>query len=340
MIVRSGLFLRCALIVHRRYRGSGLAHYLVWVTVGVAVGAACSQRLEQQERNAVPALISVQDDDGAPVTLRSPAQRIVSLAPALTEVLFAVGCGSQIVLRDQTANFPAAVRQIPAVDAFRFALQQVVQRHPDLVLFTALHGAKVSALRELGVQVARFDPQRVADIPPTMKRLVTLCGGGAAAVEAFERSAGQLERLERRVRPSDNGRLRIYVEVDGSNLAKPWTAGPGSLLDDLIVLAGGKNVFEGLARPYAAVSTEAVLKSSPDVILLPRRARGESPRQIFLQRPGWTPLTDRPGLVIIDSIAEDLLFRPGPRVVQGAQQLQAALSQAIRQHGRLSLPTS
>jgi iron complex transport system substrate-binding protein len=294
---------------------------------------ACSSCSESRSRTAGrgASAITVSDDHGHRVTLPRAARRIASLAPSNTETLFSIGCGDQVVLRDRLSSHPAAAKRLPSTNPFHVSPEHVGGFSPDLVLLSHADASRVAALRRIGLAVAVFDPKNLDGVFANIKVIGTLCGAHKRA----ERLVGQLRRRVRRVvvAVKSRPRPRVFIETDGTDPLKPWTAGRGSFIDELVGLAGGRNLASRLERPYAQVNAEEVLRGDPDLILVmgvdhvSRRLGG---LQRLRARPGWRELRAVQQGRVIDSIHADLLSRPGPRLVDGLEALARALHPEAR----------
>jgi iron complex transport system substrate-binding protein len=209
------------------------------------------------------ASVSVQDDEGRTVELQKPARRIVSLAPHLTEQLFAVGAGDLIVGTTEFADYPAAARALPRVArAHSIDLERVRAARPDLILVwgSGFPPATIDAVRRLGVPTFVSEPAHLADIATSLRRLGTLTGrSGEQVAAAFDARLAAL-----RDRYSGRREVRVFYQVWSDPL---MTLGGRHVVSEAIVLCGGRNVFAGLAPLAPRVSTEAVLAADPEVII-------------------------------------------------------------------------
>lgn len=212
---------------------------------------------------AAQAAVSVVDDTGARVELPQPATRIVSLAPHLTEQLFAIGAGDFIVGTTDFADYPSAALRIQRVGrAHSVDLEQIAQLRPDLVVVwgTGFPLTTIDAVRRLGFPVFVSEPRSLADVASSMLRLGVLTGhDGSAAAAAFD---AKLEKL--RVRYANRRPVRVFYQV--------WTAPLMTLsgrhvLSEAIALCGGRNVFADLAPLVPQVSVEAVIAADPEVVI-------------------------------------------------------------------------
>lgn len=291
----------------------------------LALAPACRSGLaspgEQQERAA----IRVPDDLGRSVELPRPARRIASLSPALTEVLFAVGCGDRLVLRDPQSSYPAAVHRLPSASPFQLSPEHVSGYSPDLLLLSNVGGDQLRALDEIGLPTAVFDPRSLEDLYASVQRVAALCGAARRAVPLIDGLRARQARVARAV--AGRPRPTVYVETDGSDFLRPWTAGPGSLVDSLLQLAGGSNFAARLGRPATQVSAEEILARQPEVILLLdlRGGLAGRGRALLAARPGWAALEAVRDGRVVDDIDPDLLSRPGPRSLAGLEALASRL---------------
>jgi iron complex transport system substrate-binding protein len=273
---------------------------------------------------AVAAPLIVRDDTGAMVKLAGPAQRIVSLAPHATELLFAVGAGSRIVGTIDTSDWPVQAKAIPRVgDSRALDLERIVALAPDLVVtwpWTA--PAQVEALRARGIAAFTTMPATIDGIAGDIERLGTLTGDAPAGWRVAEIFRARLQRL--RDRNAGARRVRVFYEVWDAPL---YTIGGRHLITQAIEVCGGENVFAALTLPAPAVDVEAVLAAKPDAIIA-----GAEPGT----RPTWLdawrrwkeiPAVAHDRLYVVEA---DLLHRPGPRFVDGVDALCATIDRARR----------
>lgn len=274
--------------------------------------------------------VRIADDLGGEIVLTAPAGRIVSLVPAITELLFAMGAGDRLVGRTRFDEHPPEARRVPSVgDGVRPSAELVVAREPDLVVLYA--GAENwVALRELGragLRVLAVRHDRLEDLERNLERLgrATACEREArrlrsAIREGLRRVAAATESLPRRT---------VYYEVWGD---PPITVGAGSFLDTLISVAGGRNAFGDLPSPSPQVSLEAIARRRPELVLW--AGPGDASLPPPADRPGWSAVEAvRTGAV--RTVDVELLHRLGPRVPEAA----AALARAIHPEAELPEPT-
>lgn len=267
------------------------------------------------------ARVAVVDDEGRTVELAGPARRIVSLAPHLTEQLFAIGAGDLIVGTTDFADFPEAAKSLPRVArAHSVDLERVSATRPDLVLVwgSGFPPAMVDAVRRLGVPTFVSEPARLADIATSLERLGALTGRSA------ERAAADFNAKLAALRDRYRGRreVRVFYQVWNDPL---MTLGGRHVVSEGIALCGGRNVFAGLAPIAPRVSTEAVLAADPEVIVTAEPGARSSGALAMWQRFERITAVRRMLLVTLDA---DRINRHGPRIVDEIAVLCEAIDRA------------
>lgn len=262
----------------------------------------------------------LRDDLGREIRLAGPPDRIVSLVPAATELLFALGAGDRLVGRTRYGVHPPAARDVPSVgQGLRPSLELVAERRPDLVIVFAGPETRgtVDRLEALGTAALGLELNTFGDLERNVRRLGRLTGRAGAAGRLLDRIDCQLRRVAEAVEGVP--RPRVYYEVWSD---PPVTVGRGSYLDSLLRVAGGRNVFGDLEAPSPRVGLESVTDRNPDLVLVARRRDGEGARPA--RRPGWRAVPAvREGRV--RTVDGDLVHRLGPRVGEAARALAGVL---------------
>jgi len=252
------------------------------------------------------------------VTLNQPAQRIVSLAPSNTELLFAVGAGEQVVGREDFSDYPVEALDIPSVGGSMgdYNLEAIVALQPDLVLLTELHSPElVQSLEALGLTVYYLgNPVVLEDLYSNLEIVGKLTGHDDEAASLIEELKNRVNKVDELVATTTT-RPVIFYELDATDPAKPWTAGPGTFVDQLVNRAGGVNLGSSLQGAWVQVSQEELIIQDPDMIFLGDAAYGVTPDQVAA-RAGWENLQAVTSEQIF-SFDDDLVSRPGPRLVDG-----------------------
>ena len=273
---------------------------------------------------ATPTAASLTFTDGLnrTVILKSPAQRIVSLAPSVTEMLFAVGAGAQVVGRDSFSDYPASVTSLTDVggSSGAYSYETITSLHPDLVIAAQINTAdQVKALENLGLTVYYVsNPVDFSDLFNEMVTLGKLSGHESTAQTAADALNKRVQAVKVTIAKAASQPL-VFYELDGTDPSKPWTIGPGSFMEQMITTAGGKNVGADLSSQWAQISVEDLLVKNPDLILLGDGNYGVNADKVAA-RTGWDKLSavQQKHIYTFD---DDLVSRAGPRMVDGLETL-------------------
>jgi iron complex transport system substrate-binding protein len=266
------------------------------------------------------AALTVTDDTGATVTLEAPAKRVVSLAPHVTELLFAAGGGARVVGAVTYSDYPPEAQSIPRVgDNKALDLERIVAMKPDLIVVWR-HGnaaRQTERLRDLHVPLYFSEPKHLADIPATIDKLGVLLGTKEAATEASNAFRRDIARL--RARYASRPAVGVFYQVWDDPL---MTLNDANVFSEVIEMCGGRNVFADLKPNVPTISTEAVLAANPEAIVTATVGATRPDRALpaFDRWKKWPSMTAvaRDNLFGIDG---DLINRPTPRLALGAAQL-------------------
>lgn len=265
----------------------------------------------------VHAEIRLIDASGQSLVLKQPAQRIVSLAPNITENLYAAGAGGQLVGAVEYSDYPEAAKKLPRVGGYsRLNLEAVVALKPDLVIgwVGGNSAAHLERLRQLGLSVFLIQPERIEQIADTLEQFGQLAGTENIANAAAEKFRNRVQRL--REHHAGKSAVRTFYQVWPQPLQ---TIGGQQIISDVIKLCGGENVFARLAALSPTVSVEAVLAAQPEAIVISLMSPTPPPGWADTWRP-WKqlPAVARDNLFFISS---DLIQRSTVRLLDGADQL-------------------
>ncbi|HKU71213.1 MAG TPA: cobalamin-binding protein, partial [Burkholderiales bacterium] len=262
---------------------------------------------------------SVVDDRGKRITLPRPAQRIVTLAPHLTELTFSAGAGGHVVGVARYSDFPSQARDLPNIgDSALMDFEQIVALKPDLVLAwrSGNAPADVERIEQLGFPVFVSEAARLADLPRVTRAIGTLAGTLPEAAHAAAQFEKDIRTL--RERHAHATRLRVFYLV----WRKPFmTVGGSHLISDVIALCGGQNVFAGMRQLAPVVTLEAIIAAKPEAVL-----GGSGPGTGTTFESEWRaaapePLSALPAFYV----NPDLIQRPTLRMAEGASAVCSAL---------------
>ncbi|MBT9146506.1 MAG: Vitamin B12-binding protein [Syntrophomonadaceae bacterium] len=255
------------------------------------------------------------DDLGRTVDIEKVPQRIVSLAPSNTEILFALGLGNKVVGVTEFCNYPETALDIEKVGGFApFNLERVVALEPDLVLAAALHERKgIPALERVDITVFALVPKTLNEVLSNITLVGEITGKSEKAIRLVTDLEDRIRAItEKTMTLTDEQRPRVLYIVWHDPLL---VAGSGTFADDLINKAGGKNIAYDLTQ-WAGIDLETVIARNPQLIIAPHRAAGVKDKL-------------RLGLGVTDAfrenrvylVEEDLFDRPGPRLVDALEEL-------------------
>lgn len=262
------------------------------------------------------AAITVHDDGGNAVTVVQPARRIVSLAPHVTELLFAAGGGDRIVGAVSYSDFPPAANNIPRIgDNRQVDIERLIALKPDLIVLW-LHGGsgrQVELLSKLGIPMYHSEPHKLADIAHSVQRLGRLMGTDAVAQPAAKALSDTLTGLK--LRYANRPPVRLFYQVWDKPL---YTLNGEHIVSDAIRLCGGENIFAEMTVTAPVVSIEGVLQRDPEAIFGSSERAARDGGVDLWRRYGALRAVQSDNLFTLDG---NLLNRSGPRMVQGAKVL-------------------
>ena len=261
-------------------------------------------------------IIEIIDDAGSTIIFNQPAERIVSLAPSLTELIYAAGAGDKLVGVVEYSDYPPQAIGLPIIGRFDLLdLERILQLKPDLVVAwqSGNPRASVARLKQLGLTVYIAEPKKLESISSHIEKLAALAGTEAAAADAINQFQTTYSALLTTY--GDKPLIKTFYQVWDAPLI---TSGGNELINDIISLCGGSNIFEELQLVAPKVSDEAVLARDPEVII----ASG-----MDIERPEW--LDDWKKWPNLSAVVNDNLFfvppeliqRHTPRALIGAQQM-------------------
>ncbi len=270
--------------------------------------------------------ITIVDGLDREVTLAEPAQKIVSLAPSNTEILFAIGAGEQVIGRDEFSDYPSQAADLPSVGGGfgDYNLEAIVDLEPDLVLAAEINTPEqVKALEDLGLTVFLLsNPISLDEMFENLLTVAELTAHIPEAEDLVDTLRSRVSKVESVIESVEN-QPTVFYELDATDPSAPWTAGSGTFIDTLITMAGGENIASDMEGQYLQFSIEELLIRDPQVIILGDAAYGITPESL-LDRTGWSNIS----AVVNDRIYtfdDNLVSRPGPRLVDGLEQLAISL---------------
>ena len=291
---------------------------LACISLVLVVGSACTGGGPGEPSGS--ATVTLTDDTGTVVEITGPVERIVSLAPSNTEIAFALGLGDRLVGVTDFCDFPTEALEIEKIGGVEPNIEQIFALEPDLVL--AIGGepdpASISQLRDLGVTVLVLKP---ADLD-SLYHDIELVGKAAGAEQVAADLVAEMRETVTAVTSvaaEVPERPLVFYELDGTDPSRPWTAGSGSWHDAFLEMVGATNLAGDQEFAWVQLNAEEIVAQDPDIIILGDAAWGVTPESVA-ERPGWDVIAAvQNGR--IHPIDDNLISRPGPRVVDGIEQL-------------------
>jgi iron complex transport system substrate-binding protein len=262
--------------------------------------------------------VAVTDLLGRRMVIPKNPIRVISLAPNITEIVFALGQGSRLVGVTTYSDYPADAGHIPKVGSYvRLDLERIVSLSPDLCLAIKDGNPKeaVTRLESLGIPVYAVDPRNLESVMETLTRIGRLMGADSTARLIVQDMRAKIHRVDLRIQKME-GRPRVFFQIGISPIV---SVGTNTFIHELIVQAGGINVAQG-PTPYPRFSKEQILGLSPEIIIITSMARAAVFDQLKAEWQQWTnvPAVRNNRIFLQES---DLFDRPSPRLVDALEVL-------------------
>ncbi|HEY45034.1 MAG TPA: ABC transporter substrate-binding protein [Anaerolineae bacterium] len=265
--------------------------------------------------------ISFTDGFGREVSIAEPAQRVVSIAPSSTEILFAVGASSQVVGRDEYSDYPPEAIEVTSIGSTYgdLNLEAIIALEPDLVFAAIINSPEhVQALEDLGIVVCVLpNPMGMEELYEVLEMTGRLTGHENEAEDLVDQLEIRVETVTQALTGAEP--VPIFYEVDGTDPNAPWTTGPGTFQDVLISLAGGENIAKDIEL-WGQLSLEEIVARDPEVIVFSAGPWVTTTPESIAERAGWGEIT----AVVhgaIYGIDTNWIDRPGPRYVDALEAL-------------------
>ena len=260
----------------------------------------------------------------------APVTRIISLVPALTEVLFAIGAGPQVIAVSSYDDFPPEAKALPRVGALLDPnLERIFARRPDLVLTYGSQSALETQLARAGIRTFAYRHGGVAGVLDAVRDLGAATGHAADGERKAREIEAQLDAVRAKVRPFGRPRTLLVFSRQPRSLQRMYVSGGVGFLDDILQIAGGANVFADVPRESVQPSHETLLARAPEVIIELHATGMMASTGVLLERSLWAQLASIPAVRNdrIHFLDGSYLVVPGPRVALAAEALARALHQ-------------
>jgi iron complex transport system substrate-binding protein len=287
--------------------------------------ASCSSEAPPLRSNTPYEVVGI-DDLGREVGFNHPPQRIVSLDPSVTEILFALGLDNEVVGVTDYCDYPEQAKSKSKVGGYLNPnIEAIALLQPELVVTTLKTDTPrlIQQLENFGIKVFVLDPQKIEDILDNISSLARLTYREEKAGELIRTFKERLEKIKRKI----NGIYRpgVFLEMGDDPLI---SVGPGSFASDLLEIAGGRNVLSRSSSRYFKCTLEEVLLANPEVIIICSMSSDDS---CLAQKRWWKRWTNISAVHNnrIYVVEADLITRPGPRMVEGLIEIAKAIHPEI-----------
>ncbi|MBI4301988.1 MAG: ABC transporter substrate-binding protein [Chloroflexi bacterium] len=279
----------------------------------------CSDKAKSTPGTSFP--LTFNDDAGRTVTIAKPATKIISISPAHTETLFALGVAAKVIAVDPFSDYPPEAKSKTQIGGgMKPNIEQIVSLQPDLVVSQVEGQDFFDQLQARGITVIKLSPADMEGIYKTIELLGRLSG---AESEAKKLTNDMKKRVDAVVaKTKGTAKPRVFYELDATDPTKPYTPGPGSFIDALITLAGGQNIAAAAKSAWTQFSTEEIIAKDPEIIVLGDALVPFNPQSAATvsKRSGWSMIMGVKKNAIYP-IDDNLMSRPGPRIVAGLESL-------------------
>ena len=264
----------------------------------------------------------------APRTDNNVARRIVSLVPALTEMLFAIGAGPQVIAVSSFDDYPPEAKGLPRVGALLDPdVERILSLRPDLVLTYGSQGSLEAQLASAGIRTFSYRHGGIQAVFETMRELGAATGHTAGTLSKVTELEAQLDAVRAKVRDRSRPRTLLVFGRQPGSLQQLYVSGGTGFLHEMLEAAGGINVFADIARESVQPSQETLIARAPEVILEVSPTRQISAMDAAQERALWSPLASVPAVKSgrIYFLYGDYLVVPGPRVGRATETFARAL---------------
>lgn len=263
---------------------------------------------------------TITDSSNTKVTIPAQPQRIISLSPAATEILFAIGAGDRVEGSDKFSNYPEAALKMAKLDYSKPDPEAALALNPDLVIMATRQEEQVKQFRDLKMTVLYFEEApTVEGVYDSITLLGQLTGHDDQAAQLVASMRQRVTAMTSKVADVTKG-PRVFYELT----TDLYTAAPGTFIGSMLSLLKAQNIATGAASDFPQLTAEAVIAADPEVILLADAEFQAQNADTVLTRPGWANVSAVKSRRIV-GIDDDLASRPGPRIVEAMEIVAKAL---------------
>jgi iron complex transport system substrate-binding protein len=263
--------------------------------------------------------ITLTDQMGREVTIEKLPERIISLAPSNTEILFTLGLEDRIVGVTDFCDYPEAAKSKEKIGGFSEPnIEKIISLQPDLILATSMHQKPVEELEKLNVPSVVLDPKDFEDVFTSIEIIGKATGQDDKAAAIVGDLKARVKDVDDKViKLTEDERPKVYYEIWPSPIT---TAGPGTFVNDIMQRAGGENIAKDAKKAYPQYSQEMIVAKNPDIIIFSHHGSSNQSAEDILNRQGWESIEAIKNNKVF-YVEENLVQRATPRLVDGLEQL-------------------
>ncbi len=265
---------------------------------------------EKQQANSTT-VITIVDDLGSRYEFKEPLKRVVSLAPSITEIIFALGEDSKLVGVTNFCDYPEGARNKTKIgDFFNPNVEEIIKLKPDAVIgVKGVQDSLIKTMKDRKIPVLVFDSTSLEDLASDIEKIGRLFGNNKKALKV----ADEIRSINRKYSPTGK---KVFLEINAQPII---TAGKNTFISDAIRAAGGVNAGDAIGADYPVVNVEKIVEINPQIYLI-SKSLGVKPEDVY-KRPGFENLecVKKKKVFVLEN--DDIIFRPGPRIVEGVNYL-------------------
>ncbi len=300
---------------------------LILVVSAVGCGNQTDEEIENESPEEIPEVaeenesgypVKIVDGEGSEIDIEKPAEKIISLAPSMTETIFALGAGDRLVGVTSYCNYPEEAQEIDQIGDFEGPnLERVIEKSPDAVVALSMGEDERSKLEDAGIKVFLQDPQNLDEVLDNIKNIGIILGLQEEAETLTSNMVSKKESIKEKVGNFES--KKVFYEVWSEPL---MTAGPGSILHELINLSNGENIAYDAKSIYPEYSLELLIDRNPEVYLT--ADDGFKTVEDIKNRSGYENITAIKENNIY-MLHPDIVSRTGPRIIDGLEMIAQAI---------------
>lgn len=270
----------------------------------------------QKEENNKREFVTIKDSDGTEVTIANKPERIISLVPSSTEIIYALGLGEKIVGVTTYDDYPEDVKSKEKIGDLTVNTEKVVSLNPDLIIANSLNGDAIERLRNLGLTVLVADAKTLNDVYTTIEMIGKATGASNKSAEMVASMKKDVEEIKNIVKeiPQDK-KPKVWIEIN----EELFTTGKGTFMHEIIEMAGGINIASDL-EGWKQFTEEEIIQRNPDVILNTYAHMNSNAAKQIKERTKWQKMNAVKNGKVYD-VDSNRMSRPSPRIIEGLKEV-------------------